>query len=614
MRPGHLVALALGACSVPDSGGVGGGGDGGTVDGGAGIDGMPADAGPALTWLIDGRSAFAATGAGGTTSSLENLRVGVHGVLEPIAWAVGGLDTRGSDERLFTEATDDVWAAVTAATPSGRAIAALTAINFGAGAPTGLGITDGDDWTMWADGEVYLEAGAHTFNLRANHAGYLAIADGDGAFFELRATGGGGGAVVTGQLTIPTAGWRRIRTALAEQAGSARYLVTHALGTGQARPLSPWQLRAPVGDTAGVVRTAFDAENYVARRGTTLWQAPLILDDSGGGRPADLGLFDDDYWTERLAGQVWIEFAGDYTFALSTDDGYRLRLDGVEVAAAWDFLAHVDTSAPVTLDRGWHDLVLEHQEAAGLARLELRVASAPEAELVGQPLPLARLRPVSSRRERLAAAEYIAPANAGEGDYKVGLDAPADATLVEAAIGYLATHPAWSQLRVTAEAPWSAVPIVLRDGVAGTGTLLPTHLLTPAELPGTPALVDGSWGLGLEDTSGGDDTTFYGFAVTARFAGGPAAHAGRGSWRSAVHDFGRPVAIDDVTWVARLGATDELVVRVRGCASEACDEPFVDVAELTTPLPPARFAQVEVGLLAPGDDVPHLDRLIVHAR
>ncbi|MGE0588408.1 MAG: gliding motility-associated C-terminal domain-containing protein [Cyclobacteriaceae bacterium] len=72
--------------------------------------------------------------------------------------------------------------------------------------------------------------------------------------------------------------------------------------------------------------------------------------------------------------------AGIYTFAVGSDDGVRLLVDGVSVLPAGAFNTHAFTnytSSPVCLTAGTHNLVLEFFDRGGFARVNFNYSATP---------------------------------------------------------------------------------------------------------------------------------------------------------------------------------------------------------------------------------------------
>lgn len=73
----------------------------------------------------------------------------------------------------------------------------------------------------------------------------------------------------------------------------------------------------------------------------------------------------------RWTGYLQVPADGDYTFYLSTDDGSRLWIDGVQVIDNWGHHAVEEKSATVKLAKGEHDLRVDYYEEYGWAAAHL---------------------------------------------------------------------------------------------------------------------------------------------------------------------------------------------------------------------------------------------------
>lgn len=585
------------------------------------------DAGPPIVLRIDSQAEFLALGAGVSTASLTDATVG-DGFVEPRAWAVGALDVRGANTRLFNDATPlaDVWSTLRAAelngAVAGRALADLTNRDYGQGVPGGVGITANNPaWTVWADGEVFLEAGAHTFSLTGDGSGFLAIAtagdaNGDGSLDDgefVSVASDDVAALLT--VTVASTGWWPVRYALSDGNDVARSRVLLGPpGAAPTIPLSPWRLRTRTDGRTGLIRHASVAKDLAITVDPSLLASDALEEDYVAGAPADLAGSTND-WSQRLAGQVWIETAGAYTFALHADDGYRLRVDDA-VSAAWASGVH-DATLDVTLSRGWHDLRVEHQENGGDAAISLSISAAPLPADVG-PLPLARLRPVITGRDRIATVATRL-ASTGNGDHPLALGMPDDAVPVDYAIGLDAETFAWSDLDIRIVPPWSAgASTLLYDNGLDSGRKVRTYPLGPDALPPLGgAALDGTWILRVDDDfPNASPTTLNAWGVTTRFTGGPAAIAPTSSWWSSVREVadGAPVVVTAISLTSVTPAGTTAAAQVRLCDDPACDgegnDAWFDPA--TTPpaaQAPGAYAQLRVDLASDGIAAPLVDAL-----
>lgn len=90
--------------------------------------------------------------------------------------------------------------------------------------------------------------------------------------------------------------------------------------------------------------------------------------DTGGayGMPME-----SDNFSVRWEGGVDIGKAGEWTFHAGGDDGQRLWVDGVPVADLWTDHGFTIVSGTLTMEKGWHTLLMEHYEGGGAAQVRL---------------------------------------------------------------------------------------------------------------------------------------------------------------------------------------------------------------------------------------------------
>jgi len=138
----------------------------------AAVDGPPPDAPPvAMVWRDDTAADFA-------PGTVDRAAVEVDfGAVSSAAYFTGGLLVHGSDTDTFGTAANATWAGVTAFTATTKsAIVRSSVIDYVAGTPQGLGLTAGDTFAMWFEGEVFLDLGTYTFEFLADDHGFVEIA------------------------------------------------------------------------------------------------------------------------------------------------------------------------------------------------------------------------------------------------------------------------------------------------------------------------------------------------------------------------------------------------------------------------------------------------------
>lgn len=570
---------------------------------------VPPDGKPvAMTWRDDSAADFA-------MGSFDGTAVESYGALVPAAYYTGGLLWRAANNSTFDAAATATWAMVQAFPPTGKvAIARATSLAFGAETPPSVGLTDPDTFTMWFEGEVLLDAGAYTFEMLVDDHGFLELAPPGGTFQRVASCDWPNAA--TGTFTAAATGWYPIRFAGSEAAGDFQLqLRAQGPGISALQPIPRHRLRAKVNRIDGWFQAGFDDGHLLGDVDTTIDQVAPANVDWGAANPGDLGITAPDDFSVRWSGQLRIDTAGTYTFRYITDDGQRLWIDDQKVLDAWDDTTHDQTSAPITLVAGWHDIVADQTERGGGAAARLSIATGPE--LAGQPLPLERLRPVEGRGERWESgfdrADRGIP-DLGQASSLVTLTAPAGATVTSVDVSYTFSHSYWGDLEIRLIAPNGAVAM-LRDNVGGSTSGTEMQRLLRTDLAGAP--VAGTWTLLVNDTASQDTGTLLDFQVTPHYAGGEFPIAVASAYESQVRELGRVTAIDRVSWVARSAPGAQIAVRVRtcdeatACAAQPWSAPITDPAGGAPQVQPRRFAQYRVEMMTNGERSPAVESLTI---
>jgi hypothetical protein len=604
MRVPRCTLLALAGCSFD---GAAGGDAGGPPDGGR-PDAMPGE----VLWRTETEPEFA---AGATIAGVAIARGGI----EPIAYTYGALWMRGSDAREYTDpAPANLWDTLEAIPAAGRSGAGLAVPPvYDQRDPGGVGLTASTDWTIWADGEIFLEAGVHAFQLTADDQGVLEIGDGTGAFTRV-ITAPASNATASGSFDAPATGWYPVRLALAQGSGGATFFLTDdppGGGAATRAPVERWRYRTAANALAGLYQSAFDHPFLVRPTGTDLFEAPAIDEDWGITTPADLGLGNQVQFALRWTGQVYIDAPEPHTFTADTEDGHRLWIDGQLVIDDWmDNAPAMGSSPPLALAPGWHDLVFDLNDGGASSRAALTMAVGAAAPA---PIPAAALRPATGRGERIAFATRVINPNFENGALDHDLDfyvvgAPGEfATALE--VSFTATHADWTQLRVTAIPP-AGTPLTLHDQGIGTGQQQ-VIVRVPAPAPIWP--VDGRWRFQFTDVANPDSGSADVATLTIHHAGGAPTVATTATWVSGVHDFGRDVVIDRVTFAELVPAGATRLLEVKSCSDPTCsDGAWTEVPTSgDDPATPAgRYAQLRVELTSDGDASPHVAWIDVTAR
>ena len=600
--PGY--ACVAGEC-VRDDDGV----DAGLVD--APIDAevdAPAASG---TWRSDSDVDFIAPGY-----RVSGATVVSRGAIEPVAYYTGGVLVRASAAAIpaATATWDQVAAMVT--TPA-VGVARGTDIAWASTTPPGLGLTSSDAWTLRFEGEVFLDAGSWTFLLLADDRGFVEVGDIDGQF--ARVASATHPSEASGAVTIATAGWYPIRWVASDLTGGASIrLRFQGPGFATATAIPRHRLRARADQLDGLVMTGFAGEKFAGPAATAIDQnAPVSIDWSGGG-PGQLVESRTDDMSVRWSGQFWIDAAGTYTLRYDTDDGQRLWIDGAKDLDAWDADVHDQVTPPLTLAVGWHDLVADVTDHLGNSRARLTVASGPE--LVGQPLPLARLRPVDGRGERHETGRNStdiplpdAPSSSVDGiaESTMTLTAPAGAVVRGLEIGFTYDHEYQGDLKIQLIAPGGRTATLRNNSGTRDGTITETYVRT--DLDGAP--VAGTWTLRFTDIDPGASGTLRDVALTVHTSGGEPPIATTAIYESPPRYLGGPVTIGAARWQARTPAGTGVAVKLRTCATaDACagvpwSAALPGSGGAVPSLPEQPYAQYRVELTSTGDAAASLESI-----
>jgi hypothetical protein len=578
---------------------------GDTDDGGDRPDAMPGD----TLWRIETRDDFSMQGA-----VLDRVAAIDRDVLEPEAYAYGALRTWGSNDVLFAPADATTWAlldAVPAASRSGFALTTLPADQVVR--PGGIGLDSAETWTMWADGEIWLDAGVHALELGTDGYGLLEVgALGDPAVTRITAdfTGGGNRSAT---FTAPAPGWYPIRVAMTNDYGAFFFDVTDdppgLEGRGRVERA---QLRVAVNDLAGALITATDRVLLSDPVASDLHEAPLVTDDWGLSTPSDLALADGDGFSLRWEGQFLVDVPGDYTFRAETDDGHRLWIDGAQVLEDWQQVAIANgVTAPMTLAAGWHDIAFQFTDGMASARASLAVESGPPQAPLGA-IALDRLRPVTGGA-RVALARSL-PGTPLDTSALFRIDAGPGATATDVIVGFVATHTNWNDVLIELVTPIGTV-LTVHDPTADSSPDTQFHY---REFPSTTGIVNGTWSIRYTDTTSGNTGTADMGSLAIYHGGGHPAIATTGTWTSEPHDLGASQTVQSVTWDGHFPAGTAIAIEIRTCdeATDCDASPWTAVAASgdMPATPPGRFAQLRATFTTDGAISPWLDWIDVIAR
>lgn len=361
-------------------------------------------------------------------ASLDDGAIDPGGVLEPAAFAPGGLRARAYDGKLIsgtTTAWADIETAVAAATLRGTAFEQLPA-NWGGAHPLGLGLTadqmPDDNFTVIYDGELFVTAGDHTVDVDGDDAAALEI----GGMFVVDASGGAKSIMVHADADA----WIPVRFGVGEGTGNSQ-LVVRLDGTA----LTADNTRARITGDHGLLGWF-----YYSTPGMELVSGPVAVDTPNVNWGMDAPPYDlagvPDAYTARLLGQLHIDHDGTYTLATtaaSADDSTTLYIDRHLVARTSVFSDSHPVSATLQLTAGWHAIAIEvgatQKNILGVADPHDVVLTTTIADGNASPMPVTAdmLRPAAMSGYLWLATSASTPLNdttATNGITKLGLPAP----------------------------------------------------------------------------------------------------------------------------------------------------------------------------------------------
>ena len=584
-----LLALALVGCSFHTH-----------PFGSEGVDAPP----PGVLWELDTAADFSGSGY-----QTEGLTIEPGGMLTPAGYVYGGLIMYGLHGT-------ELWSTLTQPPLDFTATAGQTA--GGAALYTGgffdtsqslknVGIATNDIFSLWMEGEAYIDAN-DVLSIDADGAGFVDLYF-DGSWHQMAYSRSDG---VNVSVPVTAAGWYPIRIGYGEGTSGGHLDVRHG-PSGTLSPFSRDRLRAVASALTGTMRLQFFHQIF---GGTGADGVPPISHLETIDLLAALPSIDLDDFSVRWFGQVRVDQPGTYTFTVDSDDGNQLYAGTSGVATHWvqqDAYSGSNTLG-ATFDAGWNDLVLDYNQVATTQHLSLTMN--------GAPVPVAQLRPVEPRRDRLI-ANTVVPAS----PVPVVNDTGALSTLTANVVGYPGevvtsidvmieyTTQHRDQLVVKLQKPGGgAVTIQSHQGTGGaTGFQDQIHVTDPQLIGGMAA---GAWMVGLgDDVNGGNTSSLLQLNLTLHTAMGPEQIALTGTYTSPVRDLGSPLsAITDVSWVERAPIASEVALRV-------CDQPDCgDAPAWSAPidphghpaLPAKRYLQAQVTMHSDGTKEPELDKLAIH--
>lgn len=578
----------------------------GPVDGrpDAALDAMAdaaADAAPTLlTWEQDTLADF---GPGVASNSLATS----WNTVEPRAYAAAWL-TRGKAGSLFNDENALDFASLTGETD--RIVSATIGAMGSLQSPKWIsGVNDA--FTEWSEGEIFLDAGLHFFRAACDDRAVFAVNLGAG--FSNVVTCNFGSGTRTGQVDVATAGWYPIRLAWTDALGLAKLGLDHRKPNGTSFvAIAAAEMRVDLTAESNPDQLGFDQIGMTGLMGSHLWQGAVLAENFGTATPPNVGIPQATTWSSRWVGQVRLESAGMYSFALASNGGHRLILDGERLADTAVAAPATTTTAPRNLSAGWHDIAVDLNVAtptnAAPGAIALTVAAgAPE--FAGQTLPNARFRPVTTGNERLAINQDNALVNISRNTTvlrNLAISAPADAVITGVDIAYHAV-PANNQTLAVALIDPNGLTVPVGNGG--------TRIVTASLADYNTRLAAGTWQLSITNSGGSNQNAqanLFSLTVHYKTLSQPSI-ATSATYESVQHDFGTTVTLTSVAWLDRQAGSNGIALAVRTCPQLCTNEPFVAVP--SNGGAPAgqvgQFVQYRATFASNGITVPALDKVTI---
>ncbi len=534
--------------------------------------------------------------------ALDGTFVEAGGFVGPIPYFVSGVRATGiAGNQLATSIDTTTFEQLAQMTPTGVGVLRGVNIDLGDGVPPLLGLTASDDITVLVEGEIFLDtAGSYQLEFRANDIGFLDIAAPGGAFQRIASVGT---TFETFPYTVSTPGWHRFRGALADSAMFLEWELRYRPpGPGGTRSIPDDIVRARVDGLDGAIVDGFDEAFLALQSLTGLVDKLDALQFTSVPYASSVG---NGAYTLRWTAQFLIDTAGDYRFKLDTSQGHRMWIDGVQVANMYGAAAQITTTPAMSLEAGWHDLVIDAVKTGGpSARFSFTVDSGPQ--LAGGGFPRDHLRPVAGRTARFASGSnqpYVDITDGMTVTRSVNLSLPTGVTTLALDSSAAFTHPLQAQVSLVLDPPAGGnITLVAAAALSGVGDYMRHDVIPVDRSGGTFSFIAGD---SLVDAMIG---TLQWISVTATYTGGRAPFETAGTYISTVRQIDA-ARFGALTWSMRQ-AKVEPIVSVRTCDAEAdCEaEAWVPVLLGETPMVDARkYFQYKVEITTNGDVPASLD-------
>lgn len=552
--------------------------------------------------------------------------------LTPNAYTYGGLVAHGLQGMKLWQHGDTAWSDLDGKSATGAGLWCGEELKNGVRLDY-LGVVNDTTMTLWLEGEVWLDGGAgETFHVNGDDVAFVDLAmPGTTAYVRIAEN-------ASAAVTESGPGWYPIRVGFANGDGTFDFSFTHIDPGGGEIPWTRDRLRARTSELSGALRTVFghqllaggqDLAGGVVAPPVPHFEQDKLLGATTFGLPPQGADSDNNDWSARYLGQLYITMPGSYTLRIDSRDGNRGRIGGARAEFAWSRNTETSSSGPpiqAMLGAGWNDLTLDYNQSTGGRLLRAQIQGPDFANLVE--IPRDQLRPVEPSDDRLAVAANAMPVTIPDNG---GLANPGSLALpvvgyASAAVGvetvaaleltYRINSPHWDQIRVDLVPPGSATGITIRDddNSLGNNDQTATFAVLPGAtsgLLGVPA--SGTWTLVAYDDvpgGGGNTSSLISARLTLHTTGGPEKIARTASWISPVIDATTSVlAIDGVTWTERIPPGATIQIRLATCQHATCDDAaWSDPVTQGMPvkISRARYLELRVDMTSNGSQEPEL--------
>jgi hypothetical protein len=583
--------------------------DGSVVDpdanGDGGLPPPPEDAGchdfetPRPLWTLHGRTAgqgFLDPAAVGVETDLDDAGQIVL-ALQP--YRHGGVLLRGYEVALNPA---DGLASLDPEVVTGRALSGDLARDWGGGTPDELAISTNDRFSVRGDGEIFLEAGAWSFELDVDDVGLLELDVGGVTHAVQRSSPG----AETMSVRVPTDAWYAIRLGHADSGGDADFRVRAARDGDGLQTVRADRLRTRFDALEGRELFGFDAILPGPSVAGSRIDPSDTSHDFGGGAPSGVGITGGDTWSARWVGRYWLADGGG-TVRAQSDGPHRLFVDGVFLGGIYDSGVY-DTTYELHVPVGFVDVTVELDENTGAAFMHL--------ERDGAPFAASDLRPLS----RYGATPWTVGAElaldipaGGSATGSVTMAPPSEPSVVELSAVITTVEPDAVTISVATPAGTSGSARLPDLGAPAGGDRWHFRwTFTGAAIPADPR---GPWSVTV-DHGGASAARLETVGVLAHLGGEPTPYPEMGVFTSGLVDLGgraRITAVIATGW-ERFGTTITALARAGDDGASATGFRFTPAGEpggaLATELV-GRVVQVAAELRGPGQDTPRVQELVI---